>query len=82
MFEVVMPAYGMAMTEGELTEWLAQPGERVEAGQAIAEIETDKVSVHLESPVGGVLGEHLCQEGDVVPVGQPLVRIEEPADAS
>jgi pyruvate dehydrogenase E2 component (dihydrolipoamide acetyltransferase) len=80
MTEVVMPTYGMAMTEGEIVVWLAQPGDRVAAGQPIAEIDTDKVTVQLECPVSGVLGPHLRKEGDSVPVGTPLVRIYQEGD--
>jgi len=54
--DVTIPALGMAMTGAVLTRWYKEPGETVAAGEAIAEIETDKSAVDLESPADGVLG--------------------------
>jgi pyruvate dehydrogenase E2 component (dihydrolipoamide acetyltransferase) len=73
--DVTIPALGMAMTEAVLTRWYKKPGETVAAGEAIAEIETDKSAVDLESPADGVLGPHLVAEGDEVPVGAAVTRI-------
>src|SRR5947209_7791076 len=73
--DVNIPALGMAMTEAVLTRWHKQPGDAVAVGEAIAEIETDKSKVDLESPAAGVLGPHLVGEGDVVPVGRPVARV-------
>jgi pyruvate dehydrogenase E2 component (dihydrolipoyllysine-residue acetyltransferase) len=73
--DVIMPALGMAMTEGVLVRWIKQPGERVTAGDPIAEIETDKATVDLESPQDGVLGPHLVPPGAVVPIGGLLARV-------
>ena len=50
MRDVTIPALGMAMTGAVLTRWYKEPGETVAAGEAIAEIETDKSAVDLESP--------------------------------
>lgn len=82
MRDVVMPAVGMAMTEGVLVRWLRRPGESIEAQGPIAEIETDKAVVQLDSPVSGVIGELLATEGQVVPVGEVVARIEEGAAAT
>ncbi|HEV2536555.1 MAG TPA: biotin/lipoyl-containing protein, partial [Streptosporangiaceae bacterium] len=65
------------MTEAVLTRWYKKPGETVAAGEAIAEIETDKSAVDLESPADGVLGPHLVAEGDEVPIGAAVTRIME-----
>jgi pyruvate dehydrogenase E2 component (dihydrolipoamide acetyltransferase) len=73
--DVTIPALGMAMTEAVLTRWYKKPGETVAAGEAIAEIETDKSAVDLESPADGVLGPHLVDEGDEVPIGAAVTRI-------
>ncbi len=73
--EVAMPALGMAMTHGTLVKWLKNPGERVEAGEAVAEIETDKATMELNSDFSGSMGEHLFAEGAEVPVGEPIVAI-------
>ncbi len=68
--DVTIPALGMAMTGAVLTRCYKEPGETVAAGEAIAEIETDKSAVDPESPADGVLGPHLVAEGDEVPIAQ------------
>ena len=75
MHEVSIPAVGYAMTEGLLVRWLKEPGDWVDAGEAVAEIETDKTVAELEAPVAGVLGRHRFAVGTAVPVGVPLVMI-------
>jgi len=80
MKEVLIPATGFAMTEALLVRWYKQAGDQVSIGEAIAEIETDKVTADLESPATGVLGAHLAAEGAVVAVGVPLTHILEDAD--
>jgi pyruvate dehydrogenase E2 component (dihydrolipoyllysine-residue acetyltransferase) len=78
--EVTIPSVGMAMTEAVLNAWLKNPGDSVVSGEAIAEIETDKSSLDLESPSDGVLGRHLVAAGASVPVGQIIVRVLEPGE--
>jgi pyruvate/2-oxoglutarate dehydrogenase complex dihydrolipoamide acyltransferase (E2) component len=81
--DVTIPALGMAMTGAVLTRWYKEPGETVAAGEAIAEIETDKSAVDLESPADGVLGPHLVAEGDEVPIGTAVTRVlDDAADAA
>ena len=80
MREVTIPSVGMAMTEAVLNTWFKNPGDSVAAGEAIAEIETDKSSLDVESPSDGVLGRHLASAGSVVPVGQVVVRVLEPGE--
>ena len=66
--EVFMPKAGMDMHEGKILHWFAEVGDRVEAGDPLLEIETDKVTMEVESPASGIL---LCRyfgEGAVVPV--------------
>ena len=75
-----MPEIGVSMDEGTLARWLKQPGDAVSAGEPIAEIETDKAAVELESPVDGVLGRHLVAEGATALVGQALVRVLAPGE--
>jgi pyruvate dehydrogenase E2 component (dihydrolipoamide acetyltransferase) len=79
--EVVMPEIGVSMDEGTLARWLKQPGDAVTAGEAIAEIETDKAAVELEAPADGVLGRHLVAEGATALVGQALVRVLAPGES-
>src|SRR6185369_630880 len=79
--DVHVPALGESITEGTLAQWLKQPGEAVAADEAIATLETDKVSVDVPSPVAGVLTEQLVREGDEVAVGAAIARIDESATA-
>ena len=72
---VIMPALEMAQETGKVIRWLKQPGARVEKGEPIVEIETDKITVEIESPASGVLGDVSAHEGDVVPVGQTIAVI-------
>jgi pyruvate dehydrogenase E2 component (dihydrolipoamide acetyltransferase) len=78
--EVTIPSVGMAMTEAVLNTWFKNPGDSVTIGEAIAEIETDKSSLDVESPSDGVLGRHLVSAGSSVPVGQVIVRVLEPGE--
>ena len=69
---VVMPKWGLAMTEGMLTDWLVAEGAAVAEGDEILEIETTKITNVFESPVAGVLRRHVVGAGDTVPVGALL----------
>ena len=80
--DVEVPALGESITEGTLANWLKKPGEAVAADEPIAELETDKVSVEVPSPVGGVLTEQLVQAGDTVAVGAVIARIDEAGSAA
>lgn len=75
MAEIIMPKMGDAMTEGKVIRWYKQPGDAVKKGEAVAEIETDKVNLDLEAEADGKLGDHAAKEGDVVPVGGLLANI-------
>jgi len=75
MAEIIMPKMGDAMTEGKVVKWYKKPGDPVKKGDAVAEIETDKVNLDLEAETAGTLGEHAANEGDMVPVGGVLANI-------
>jgi len=60
---ILMPALSPTMTEGNVARWLKAEGERVEAGEAIAEIETDKAMMELEAVEDGVLGKIMVPDG-------------------
>jgi pyruvate/2-oxoglutarate dehydrogenase complex dihydrolipoamide acyltransferase (E2) component len=75
--EVTLPKWGVTMQQATLTRWLVSEGARVEQGQPIAEIETDKVDVALEAPVAGALAKCCVAEGDVVKVGGLVAVIDE-----
>src|ERR687886_853154 len=70
--DIVMPKMGYDMTEGKLLRWIKHEGDTITKGEAIAEIETDKVNIEVEAFDSGVLQRVLVQEGDTVPVGQPI----------
>ncbi len=79
--EIYMPKNGMDMTEGTLIRWLKNVGDPVEAGEAIMEIETDKVTMEAEAPASGVLLQKLYEEGAVVPVLSTLGYIGQAGEA-
>ena len=66
---VVMPKLSDTMEEGKILRWIRKEGERVETGQALAEVETDKATVEMESYTGGVMRKIVAPEGATVPVG-------------
>jgi pyruvate dehydrogenase E2 component (dihydrolipoamide acetyltransferase) len=77
---VVMPALGVAMSEGLLLQWLKSTGDAVAEGEPIMEIETDKSTVEVESPATGILGPLLFEPGAIVPVGVEMTHIREAGD--
>lgn len=72
---IELPQVGESVTEGTITQWLKQVGDRVEKYDVIAEILTDKVSMELPAPTAGVLTEILVEEGQTVPMGAPIAAI-------
>lgn len=80
---VIMPKLGFDMAEGTLIRWVVAEGSPVEKGAVLAEIETDKATVEVESNFSGTVRQHLVEEGTVVPVNQPIAVIgtaDEPID--
>jgi pyruvate dehydrogenase E2 component (dihydrolipoamide acetyltransferase) len=67
--EIFVPALGMAMSEAVLLAWLKEPGDAVEAGEAIAEVETDKSVLEISASAAGRLGAHRVAAGESVAVG-------------
>lgn len=72
---VNLPALGESVTEGTVTRWLKNVGDRVEVDEPLLEVSTDKVDTEIPSPVAGVVEEILVAEDETVEVGTPLVRI-------
>jgi pyruvate dehydrogenase E2 component (dihydrolipoamide acetyltransferase) len=62
------------MTEGTVTEWRVQPGAAFKAGDIIVVVETEKIANEVEAVADGVMGAHLVNTGDTVPVGTPIAR--------
>lgn len=77
MPEVKVPELAESITEGTIAEWLKQVGDNVDKGEAIVELETDKVNVEVVSEEAGVLQELLANEGDTVEVGQSIAVVGE-----
>ena len=73
--EVVMPQMGESITEGTVSKWLKQVGDKIEKDEAILEISTDKVDAEVPSPGAGTLLEIRHQEGETVEVGTVLATI-------
>ena len=69
MEEIFVPALGMAMSEAVLLAWLKEPGDAVEAGEPVAEVETDKSVLEISASAAGRLGAHRVAAGESVAVG-------------
>jgi 2-oxoglutarate dehydrogenase E2 component (dihydrolipoamide succinyltransferase) len=72
---VNLPALGESVTEGTVTRWLKNVGDRVEVDEPLLEVSTDKVDTEIPSPVAGVIEAILVQEDETVEVGTALVTI-------
>ncbi|WP_172369134.1 2-oxoglutarate dehydrogenase complex dihydrolipoyllysine-residue succinyltransferase [Sporosarcina jiandibaonis] len=81
MAEIIVPELAESITEGTISRWIKQPGENVERGEFIVELETDKVNVEIISEEAGVVQEHLAAEGDTVEVGQVIAIVGEGSGA-
>ena len=77
---VTMPKLGFDMAEGTLVRWVKVEGDKVNKGDVLAEIETDKATVEVESDFPGVVAKELVGEGDIVPVGTAIAIIAEPGE--
>ena len=80
--DIIMPQLGESIAEGTIVKWLIPPGEKVEKDQSLLEVETDKVALEIPSPAAGFLAEVLVQEGQTVPVGTLIARLETQPPAS
>ena len=74
--EVLLPQWGMGMSEGTIAAWLKSIGDTVAEDEALADIEAEKVTETLESPASGTLVEILVPEGDTVEVRTPVAVID------
>lgn len=77
---VIMPKLGLTMTEGTIEKWLKQEGDRVEKGELLVEIITEKINFQYEAPASGILRKIFHHEGEVVPVATPIAIIAEESE--
>src|SRR2546422_7485310 len=77
---VVMPKLSEAMESGKIIKWLKKEGDRIQGGDILAEIETDKADVEMEAFGAGVLRKILVPAGDTVPIGELIGVVADPAD--
>ena len=73
--DIVMPRLSDSMEEGTVLRWLKGVGDSVEVGEELVEIETDKANMVYEADSAGTLVEVMAQEGDTLPVGDPIARV-------
>ena len=81
-YEFKLPDLGEGVREGEIARWLVEVGQTIAEDDPLVEIQTDKTTVEIPSPAAGLVSQILVEEGQLVPVGTPLVLIGEGAVAS
>src|SRR5687767_8866400 len=82
MADLVVPQLGESISEAVIARWLKQVGEAVAVDEPIAELETDKITVQLPSPVAGALTEQRAQVGATVKVGEVIGAVDAGAAGS
>src|SRR6185295_9664007 len=78
--KVVMPKLSDAMESGKIIKWLKKEGDRIQGGDILAEVETDKADVEMEAFGAGVLRKILVPAGDTAPIGTLIGVIAEPGE--
>jgi len=73
---IELPQVGESVTEGVISKWLVQPGAKVRKFDPLLEVMTDKVNMEVPSPFTGTLIKTLAEEGDTVPMGQPIAEMD------
>ncbi|KAJ0971211.1 hypothetical protein J5N97_019170 [Dioscorea zingiberensis] len=82
LFDAVVPQMAESITDGTLATFLKKPGDRVEADEPIAQVETDKVTIDVNSPEAGVIQKFVASEGDTVTPGTKIAVISKSASAT
>lgn len=77
---ITMPKLGLTMKEGKLSKWFKKEGDPVERGEELFEVETEKITNQIESPVSGILFQIVVPDGTTVPVGTIIGVIAEPGE--
>ncbi|MBP2239735.1 2-oxoglutarate dehydrogenase E2 component (dihydrolipoamide succinyltransferase) [Cytobacillus eiseniae] len=82
MVEIKVPELAESITEGTIAQWLKKPGDYINKGDYVVELETDKVNVEIISEQSGVLKEIHAQEGDTVTVGETIAVVDDSGNAT
>ena len=77
IYEIFMPALSSTMTEGKITSWLKSPGDKVEKGETVVVVESDKADMDVESFYEGYLGVIITPAGESAPVGSAIAYVAE-----
>src|SRR5262245_32737211 len=77
MSNIVVPELGESVVEARIAKWLKKPGDRVEVGEPIVELETEKIDLEVSAEKGGVLASIARQEGEDVKIGELLAVVDE-----
>jgi len=75
--DIVMPQMGESITNGTITKWHKQPGDKIEIDEILLEISTDKVESEIPSPFSGRVAEILFEEGETIDVGIKIASVED-----
>src|SRR5699024_4224728 len=79
--EIKIPELAESIMEGTISEWLVNKGEKIEKGDPVVELETDKVNIEVHSEYTGVITEVLSEVGEDVEVGDVIAKLDENAEA-
>src|SRR5699024_4328042 len=79
--EISIPELAESITEGTIAEWQVSKGDKVEKGDPVVELETDKVNVEVNSDYRGVITEILAEEEEDVSVGDVIAKVDESGEA-
>ena len=77
IYEILMPALSSTMTEGKITSWVKSPGDKVEKGETVVIVESDKADMDVETFYEGYLGVIITPEGESAPVGSAIAYVAE-----
>ena len=82
MSNIVVPELGESVVEARVAKWLKKPGDRVEVGEALVELETEKIDLEVSAEKAGVLESIARQEGEDVKIGELLAVVDESGTAA
>lgn len=76
MADIIMPKFGLTMEEGTIVEWKVSVGDEVKAGDVLCDVETDKLTNHIEAKEDGKITEILVEEDETVECQTVIARME------